>query len=151
VKKGTVAVRAISYSCLLLLCAHTAAYGGLFSYDSYEDCMLGRMKGQSQMMFATADKACKKQFRVETYISTGSVKWEFGGGQIVITSASDGSDSYEVATGEFSFSPKPCEGLTNADFGKPVQLQFTAGKARMPFDAEEMHCGRALSFHGKYK
>jgi hypothetical protein len=144
-------VRAISYSCLLLLCAHTAAYGGWFSYDNYEDCMLGRMKGQSQMMYATADKACKKQFGVEIHIYLGSVKWEFGDSQIIITSASDASDSYEVTSGEFSFSPKPCEGLTDADFGKPVQLRFTAGKARMPFDTQVMRCGRASSFTGKYK
>ena len=35
-------MRTIAYSCFLLLWAFTAAHGGWFGYDSYEDCMLGR-------------------------------------------------------------------------------------------------------------
>jgi hypothetical protein len=72
---------------------------------------------------------------VEFNIFSQNVKWEFfAEGEVLITSASNESDKYEITNGEFVFSPKSCEGLTAPDFGKPVQLRFTAGKARMPFE-----------------
>jgi hypothetical protein len=126
----------------------TAAHSGWFSYDSYEDCMLGRMKGQSERMYYTADKACKKEFRVEFDILKSSVNWEFEGNQISVTS--DGDPEYEISSGEFVFSSKSwdCAALTKEDFGMPVQLRFIAGKARIPSDTK---CGRALSFKARYK
>jgi hypothetical protein len=155
-------VRIVAYSCLMMLCAHTVALAGWFSYDSYEDCMLGRMKGQPQMMYLTADKACKKEFGVEFNINKSLVKWDFNGDldgkrvEISITS----SDEYEITSGEFSFSEKsgaplsysgnPCQGLTEADFDKPAQLQFINGKAKVPFNMT-LTCARAVSFTGKYK
>ena len=55
------------------------ARAGWFSYESYEDCMLGRMKGQGSEMWDTADKACKKEFHVEVPIyDQSSVKWNVG-------------------------------------------------------------------------
>lgn len=114
--------------------------------------MLGRMKGQSQTMYKAADKVCKKEFRVEFGIPFGfnTVEWKFNGDEVWITDASD--DDYEITSGEFAFSPKgPCKGLTEADFGKPVQLRFIAGKARLPFDTKGMNCARALSFKARYK
>jgi hypothetical protein len=149
-------VRIIAYSCLMMLCAHTAALAGWFSYDSYEDCMLGRMKGQPQMMYVTADKACKKEFGVEFNIPRSLVKWEFNDAKVSITS----SDEYEITSGEFSFSEKSsdpptysdsCQGLTDADFDKPVQLQFIDGKATVPLNINGITCARAVSFTGKYK
>lgn len=142
------AVRTVAYSCLMVLCTHTAALAGWFSYDSYEDCMLGRMKGQPLMMYATAVKACKKEFKIETIVYERDVKWEFSYGEISITSASDGTDDYEITSGQFAFSEKPCEGLKEADFDKRVQLQFIKGRATAPYGVA---CGRALSFMGKYK
>lgn len=145
------AVRAIAYSCLLLLCGHTTTHAGWFSYDNYEDCMLGRMKGQSLTMYGTADEACKKEFGVEVSIDAGDVQWEFKSEEISITSASDGPDKYEVTSGSFLFSPKSCEGLTRADFGNAVELRFVTAKASLPFDMKGMRCASALSFKGKYK
>jgi hypothetical protein len=130
-----------------------AAHGGWFSYDSYEDCMLGRMKGQNSMMYAAADKACKKQFGVEFDVYRSGVKWEYHTSgidrhEILITEA---PDEYEITSAEVSFSAKSCEGLTAADFGKPVILRFVSGKARLPFDMKDMQCAQLLSVKGKYK
>jgi hypothetical protein len=119
---------------------------GQFSYDSYEDCMLGRMKGQERSMYWVADKTCKKEFGIEVDVYKRDVKWEWSSDDEI----SIQSKEYEITTGEFSFSPKPCEGLREADFGKPVQLRFFAGKAKLPVLTEVL-CGRALSFKGKYK
>jgi hypothetical protein len=136
---------------------HTAAHGGWFSYDNYEDCMLGRMKGQSQTMYSTADKACKREFGIEFDLYRPNVKWEFRGAasenyaEISIMSASNGTDEYEITSGEFVFSSKSCDGLTEAEFGKPVQLRFIKGKAQVPFGLIGSQCARALSFTGKYK
>jgi hypothetical protein len=144
-------VRIVAYSCLMILCAHTAAHGGWFSYDNYEDCMLDRMKGQPPMMYPTAERACKKKFGVEVDVYGGNVKWEFASTGISVTSASDGTDEYEITSAEFSFSPKSCNGSTEADFGKPVQLHFKGGSASMPFEMVGMQCAKASSFKGKYK
>jgi hypothetical protein len=142
----------------MMLCASMAADAGWFSYDNYDDCMLGRMKGQAPMMYASADKACKKEFGVEFGIwDKSDVKWNFNtdifgkDGEVTITSATNGIDDYEITSGEFAFSEKSCEGLTAADFGKPVQLQFIKGKAKVPFGVNATECARALSFTGKYK
>jgi hypothetical protein len=150
-------VRIVAYSGLMMviLCAHTAALARWFSYDNYDDCMLGRMKGQTLMMYATADKACKKEFGVEFDIPRSLVKWEYGDAEVVITS----SDEYEITNGEISFSEKSnglsseksCQGLTDADFDKPVQLQFIKGKATVPLNINGITCARAVSFTGKYK
>lgn len=118
--------------------------------------MLGRMKGQNQTMYATADKACKREFSVEFDLYAPRVKWEFhrdasGYGEISITSASSGTDEYEVTSGEFAFSTKPCDGLTEADLGEPVHLRFIKGKAQVPFGLIELKCAHVLSFTGKYQ
>ena len=45
---------------IIILLITSEAKAGWFGYDNYEDWMLGRMKGQTQTMYRTADKACKK-------------------------------------------------------------------------------------------
>jgi hypothetical protein len=131
----------------------TASHAGWFSYDSYEDCMLGRMKGQNSMMYEAADKACKKQFGIEFDISS-SVKWKFyQTGHLGVISISEVPDEYEITSGEFSFSAKSCEGLTAADFGEPVTLRFVGGKANLPvyMNMNNTSCAHAISFKAKYK
>jgi hypothetical protein len=68
---------------MLLLLTSSPAYAGWFGYDNYEDCMLGRMKGQAQSMYPNADKLCKKEFKVEFVIYTDSVKWSFSGNDVL--------------------------------------------------------------------
>jgi len=153
-------MQALACVCFLVCCGNTVAHAGWFGYDNYEDCMHGRMKGQSQAMYSTADKACKKEFKVEFDIAVSDVKWEYvidvSGKPIVsITNASEGTDDYQITSGEFTFSEKPCESLTltQADFSKPVLLRFVQGKAEVPSPVyvKRPNCAKSLSFEGKYK
>src|SRR5438477_481114 len=100
-------VRTFACSCFLLLGAFTAAHGGWFSYDSYEDCMLGRMKGQNLSMYANADKVCKKQFNVEFDISVpmDEIEWGYRNFHVFIEVH---SKEYIATRGKFSFSSKDC-------------------------------------------
>jgi hypothetical protein len=125
----------------------STAHAGWFSYDSYEDCMLGRMKGQNQMMYSAADKACKKEFGVPEYISASNVKWAFNAGVIEIK---ESPPEFEITSGEFIFSEKSCEGLKREDYRKPETLKFSNGKAVIPRYPPSA-CASALSFEGKYK
>jgi hypothetical protein len=153
-------VRTLVCACFLVFCGNTGAHAGWFGYDNYEDCMQGRMKGQSPTMNSTVDKTCKKEFRVEFDLEVPNVKWEYvvdvsGKPVIWIKSASDGSDNYEITSGEFAFSEKSCESLTltQADFSKPVLLRFIEGKGEvpLPYGTKRPGCAKSLSFRGKYK
>lgn len=136
----------------LLLCfLPSVSNAGWFGYDSYEDCMLGRMKGQTQMMYSAADKACKKEFGVEVEVYPPSnVKWflehQPGGVQVVI----EKSDGYEVTGGDFIFSESLCSNAKDEEFGKPVTFKFVRSKAWAPTD-KIFFCARAIQFKGKYK
>jgi len=129
----------------------TPARAGWFSYDNYDDCMLGRMKGQDTSMYVNADKLCKKQFGVEEYISSSDVEWSFGyspaGHRIRIEKY---PPEYAITKGEFLFSDKLCEGLKENDFRKPEMVNFKDGEAVIPA-LPDIKCGRAKSFRGKYK
>jgi hypothetical protein len=153
-------VRNLVCACFLVFCGNTVAYAGWFGYDNYEDCLHGRMKGQSPTMNLTADKTCKKEFGVEFDVEVSNVKWQYivdvsGKPLIWIKSASDGTDNYEITSGEFIFSEKSCESLTltQADFGNPVLLRFIEGKGEvsLPFATKRSNCAKSLSFKGKYK
>jgi hypothetical protein len=122
--------------------------------------MHGRMKGQSPTMNSPADKACKKEFGVEFDVGVSDVKWEYivdvsGKPVIWIKSASEGTDDYQITSGEFIFSEKSCESLTltQADFSKPVLLRFIEdkGEVPLPFGTKRPNCAKSLSFKGKYK
>lgn len=146
------------FACTLPACA------GWFSYSSYEDCMLGRMKGQAPTMYSTADKACKKEFHVEVPIyDRSSIKWEFeveeDGLHATIT-ITQMPEEYEVTAGEFAFAAKWCKGATEADFSKPTTAKFRNGVATVAADFRNKEipgmpvlstCASALSFSGVYK
>jgi hypothetical protein len=138
------------------------ASAGWFGYDSYEDCMLGRMKGQVPGMMSTADRACKKEFHVEVGIyDPSSIEWGFEvdwktlRATITITH----SPEYEVASGEFRFAEKPCRDVTDADFGKPVAVKFYGSVATADtgflYDGQlhlpGMACAKPVSYSGFYK
>jgi hypothetical protein len=154
------------FSSISIFACTLSARAGWFSYDSYEDCMLGRMKGQAPTMYSTADKACKKEFHVEVSIyDRSSVKWEFETdghnlhATITIT-ITQMPEEYEVTTGEFAFAAKWCKDVTEADFGKPITAKFRRGVATVAADFLKQGepqlpvlaaCARAISFSGVYK
>ena len=49
-----------SLFCIFIL--SSCSDSGLFGYDNYDDCFLGKMKGQSSSMIASAKRACKINF-----------------------------------------------------------------------------------------
>jgi hypothetical protein len=125
------------------------AQAGWFSYDNYDDCMLGRMKGQTQMMYGSADKACKKEFKVEFPTSVYSTKYEWDAGTVRIVEA---DDEYEITKGSFAFSSKPCDEAKDQDFMPPTVLKFEHGEARA-YVAQiiSAKCMRAIGFSARYK
>jgi hypothetical protein len=136
---------------ILLVCLLSSeAQAGWFSYDNYEDCMLGRMKGQDPSMYLNADKLCKKEFGVAVWVNTSDVEWRFTANSIRLVKT---PPEYEITTGEFQFSNKqPCEGLKPEDFSKPEIVKFSNGEAPIPEELlKGMYCVRTLSFQGKYK
>jgi hypothetical protein len=108
-----------------------SAHAGWFSYDSYEDCMLGKMKGQDRSMYPTADRECKKLLEVEFEIPESSIKWNFrdGDGETKITI--EDSRDYEITSGVFRFSRKPCSEIAkDEDFGSPGPVTAETGATR---------------------
>jgi hypothetical protein len=142
--------------CALLLLGASAdeVRAGWFSYDNYEDCLLGRMKGQSQPMYFAADKSCKREFKVEFEIGLGGVEWAFvSGPEGLLIRLQKAPDEYEITQAKFEFAKGPCEGKTEADFGKARVLQFKRGDALIldPDLDNGPVCARAISFRGRYK
>jgi hypothetical protein len=131
------------------------ADAGWFSYDNYEDCMLGRMKGQLQTMYGTAMKACQKEFGVEFSIGTRGVKWksyvEPGVGAVIVIEEVD--PEYQITTGKFKAAKMKCEESKPEDFTETLDLKFDrTGKA--PVDLVKSltnACAKAEDFKAKYK
>lgn len=126
-----------------------SAQAGWFSYDNYEDCMLGRMKGQNASMQPNADKLCKKEFKVEFLIYTGNIKWSFSHNSGDTVVEIEPNDDYLVSSGKFAFSDKPCSDVKEADMGQPVEIKFNKDLGNY-FSMVRMQCARALDFRGEY-
>jgi hypothetical protein len=123
---------------------------GWFSYDSYEDCMLGKMKGQNTTMYLAADKECKKQFKVEFALFKSPV-WHSDqqDGEAVVRL--EELAEYEVTSGEFQISDKHCSDSKPDDF-RPASIRFQNGVGKFIRSADaEWSCVRAISFRGRYK
>jgi hypothetical protein len=138
------------YLLALALLWPLSAQAGWFSYDNYEDCMLGRMKGQSPSMQPNADKLCKKEFKVEFSIFTEKVKWSFSHSSGDTVVELEPNDDYIVSLGNFSFSEKTCSDVKDGDMGKPVETKFDKNIGSY-FSMVRMQCARAVDFRAKYK
>jgi hypothetical protein len=130
------------------------ASAGWFSYDSYEDCMLGRMKGQDSTMFPTAEKACKKQFNVEFEIYH-RIDWKFvyaPAGATVIR-LENIPEEYVITSAKFRFTDGDCTGKKDLDFGEPKTIPFkdNSGIAFDPLFVQPKFCGQSMSFRARYK
>jgi hypothetical protein len=65
----------------------TPAAAGWFSYDSYEDCILDKMKGQTEGSRWTVSKVCSKALRREENIGASDRRWSWStdGESVTIT------------------------------------------------------------------
>jgi hypothetical protein len=129
----------------------SAAHAGWFSYDSYEDCMLGRMKGQNRMMYGAADKACKKQFGIPIDISQSDVKfhWHFSWAETaIIIEIEEAPADYIITSGRFRFSEKACADMKLEDIGPVVEIKFSHSKGLIE-KKSLTGCIVPLSFMGK--
>lgn len=138
------------YLLVLTLLWPMSAQAGWFSYDNYDDCMLGKMKGQDRSMHPNADKECKKEFKVEFSIFTPEIKWSFYGNDTITTVELEPSAEYVVSSGKFTFSDKPCADAKDSDMGKPIEIRFINNQGSA-LSGKVMHCARALDFRGRYK
>jgi hypothetical protein len=162
----------IALTLVYVVCA-SSAHAGWFSYDSYEDCMLGRMKGQDRSLYQHVDRLCRREFKVITPIELWSIVWRVeyckdcqaiarflqrpdvldpaGGG----TESADKTlsvvldrvpNSYRVLDGDFVFSWRSCGDSKDSDFGHRETIYFVEGKSE-PLPAG-VQCIRAVSFEG---
>jgi hypothetical protein len=127
-----------------------SAQAGWFSYDNYEDCMLGRMKGQGPSMQPNAEKLCKKEFKTEFSIDTDKIKWSFSHNSGDTVVELEPSDDYLVTCGKFAFFDKPCSDVKEAEMEEPVEIKFNKNLGNY-FSLVRMPCGRVLDFRGHYK
>jgi len=128
------------------------AKAGWFGYDNYEDCMLGRMKGQAQAMYPTADKACKKEFKIEveaTY-SAKVVTWSYKANSLEIGITNDNSDFDVIKEAVLSFSDKACPDSKDTDFDQEQTVELS-GKPIIVFLYPNPICMKTLRLWGKYK
>src|SRR5216683_903956 len=101
--------------------------------------MLGKMKGQSASIYSAAEKECKRQFKIDFPISASSIKWGFehGAGETKVTI--EKHEEYEITSGTFVFSQKPCNEAEEKDFGQPAPLKFEGGVALYTWSIWTMH------------
>lgn len=131
----------------------TSVYAGWLGYDDYDDCMLGRMRGQDRSLFRNADKACKRQFKITTPIRPSLVKWEaVTHGDFLYIDIYAWPDEFEKISGKFTFSKKPCSEATDTDFGLPQVVEFNdVGHSVANVDPWDGICVRAITFMGLEK
>jgi len=126
------------------------ANAGWFSYDNYDDCMLGKMKGQNQSAYLFADKECKRQFKVEFLLHAPDIKWDFESvhGNTIVTLTNE--SEYAVTSGEFLFSQKPCAESKPSDF-RAASISFNNGVGVYSWGIQGNLCAKIVRFKGRYK
>jgi hypothetical protein len=131
----------------------SSAHAGWFGYDNYDDCMLGRMKGQDKSLYRNADKACKRQFKIKTPISPSLVKWQTETqGDFLYIDIYNWPDEFEKISGKFIFSKKPCSEAKDTDFGLPEIVEFNdIGHGVANVDPWDGVCVRIITFTGLEK
>jgi hypothetical protein len=142
-------------SLALISLSTTAAQAGWFGYENYEDCILGRMKGQNPSMYGTADKPCKREFKIEVDVPKSKVKWHFGGSFSHFEITIESSEEYEIVSGMFSFSEKACGDATKEeDFTEPQKVHFrnqTGLVDDYAIRVDSAKCGLAKELRGRYR
>jgi hypothetical protein len=129
-----------------------SAQAGWFNYDNYDDCMLGKMKGQDRSMYSTADKECKRQFGVEFSVRESSIKWSFGRDGLHTKVTIEDAGEYEITSGVFRFSEKPCAEIkSDQDFSQAYPIKFNNGIGVNTWSISDHHCAQIDELRGKYK
>lgn len=138
---------------VLALLVSSSAHAGWFGYDSYDDCMLDKMKGQSQSMYLNAHKLCAKRMGLEKEISTSDVQigWDKKQPWELTFNVASNTSEYNITRGEFSFSDRPCEQAKPDDFGERITVTFAADTAKAPIVSYESKCMKTIKLWGKYK
>ena len=132
----------------------TPAAAGWFSYDSYEDCILDKMKGQTEGSRWTVSKVCSKALRREENIGVSDRRWSWStDGESVTITPKVKDDTFTLSRGKFTFSSKPCEESKNDDFEGPIEFVFHNDEAsmRMIPTQQNARCMRGVDVWGRYK
>lgn len=128
----------MKYIPFLFLFLPSFAIAGFWGPDTYDECLLEKMKGQSDSMIWTVQKVCERDFPYEKELvkySDGEVKvsWSTSFLEDAISSnIKVNKTEYRVTKAEVLFSEVDCSEAKNGDFNTPKTFTYDhTGKAKL--------------------
>ena len=142
---------------------------GLLGPDSYEDCVLEKMKDQPKNMMSLAQEACEKKFPYEKALVpyNGLLAWEGNSGNyntsdLELSWCDTGSSSisicvsknetdYRITKAIMAFSTK-CDGAKPEDFREKVTFTFSRWRDKSTVDVKDatrFKCMRQVEIYGE--
>lgn len=143
---------------LIILLLPQVAIAGWFGPDDYDECVLEKMKGQSEEMLWTARSVCEKQFPYEKELHSykDNIEIELSSmGSDLILSIRENHGDYIITRYTAQFSKKSCDQLTsNADYTLTKTFIFSPGDNVAVLsvkDADKYKCMRTDTILGRYR
>lgn len=127
---------------------------GCGGYQSYDECVLGEMKGQQAAMQSTAEKVCERKFPYEKEIyyfgdDKLDIGWSrslYGGIELEIKS---NRTEYRITRVVMNFSKKSCDQSNRNDFSHALSFSFSGNTAvARSAESGEFQCARRSSVYG---
>ena len=131
-----------------------AFHHGCGGYKSYDECVLGEMKGQQAAMQSTAEKVCERKFPYEKEIYSFKdgeldIAWSqrlYGGIEVEVRS---NETEYRITRAVMKFSKKPCDQSSGNDFSNALPFSFSGNTAVATTpESEDFQCMRRSSVYG---
>ena len=123
-------------------------------YKSYDECLLGEMKGQQAAMQSTAEKVCERKFPYEKKIYSFRdgefhIAWSKKLHDLIEVEVQSNKTEYRITKAVLNFSKKPCDQSNENDFNNSLSFSFIANTAvaRSPVSGD-FQCMRSDSVYG---
>ena len=99
-------------------------------YSSYEECLLGEMKGQDASMQDIAEKLCESKHPYERKLYSWHGEWDIGwsktGHSSITIRVSENNSKYRITRAKMKFSTIDCSSAKSKDFKDELLFTFSS-------------------------
>ena len=130
--------------------------GGLMLWQkaaTYEECVIGEMRGQDRSLLPMAAKLCMRRFKVEVSMPAATkIDWFDDG--LAITARTKFDPELLLVRATLSFSTKDCASSSNTDFSKIFEKQYASEEGVITLvwlEEPRPLCMRSSEAFGRYR
>jgi hypothetical protein len=156
-----------SVSAFLLASSSAAAVAGLFGPSNFEECMVEKMKGQSESMLGIVHQLCREKFpvkepkRTKVHPRANDLEYTWHQSSLktspfepakpyVAIKITRNSTGYLLTNFVGKFSEKDCSASTDADFKYSISFDFLISESASAYNdtGRTFKCVRLTEFYG---